>query len=96
MTTRRRVRNLYVMPRKAGGPPKSLSGPEFKVERDRVDMKVPVDIRELLVDAATITYESLTGFILHSAVERAKRVIHDRARVERAEEALRRLPYVRY
>jgi uncharacterized protein (DUF1778 family) len=52
-------------------------------------------LRELLVDAATVSYESLTGFILHAAYERARQLIRDRERLDEAEEALRRLPYVR-
>lgn len=58
-------------------------------------MSCPPVLRELLVDAATVTYESLTAFILHAAFDRARQVIRDHDRVDEAEEALRRLPYVR-
>lgn len=58
-------------------------------------MSCPPVLRELLVDAASVSYESLTGFILHAAFDRARQVIRDKDRLEEAEEALRRLPYVR-
>jgi uncharacterized protein (DUF1778 family) len=80
------------MPRK---PPKPLSGPDYTPNRSRIDISCPPVLRELLVDAATVSYESLTGFILHAAYERARQLIRDRERLDEAEEALRRLPYVR-
>jgi uncharacterized protein (DUF1778 family) len=59
-------------------------------------MKVPPELRELILIAAELSYESLTGFILHSAFERARRLVNDRGLIANAEDALRRLPYVRF
>ncbi len=80
---------------KKKAPVRTLHGPEFKPNRSRIDMVVPVDIRELLVEASQVVYESLTGFIIHAAVDRARKIIHDEERIKKAEEALRRMPYVR-
>ncbi len=76
-------------------PPKPLMGADYTPNRARIDMSCPPALRELLVDAATVSYESLTGFILHAAYDRARQIIRDRDRLDEAEEALRRLPYVR-
>ena len=80
------------MPKKL---PKPLAGTDYIPNRARIDMSCPPVLRELLVDAAAVSYESLTGFILHAAYERARQIIRDRDRLDEAEEALRRLPYVR-
>ena len=95
LTPAAQVRIVYDMVKKTE-PRRPLSGPDFQVGRTRIDMKVPPEIRELLVDASAVVYESLTGFVLHSAVERARKIIKDPERILRVEEALRRLPYVRY
>lgn len=75
--------------------PKPLAGQDYTPNRARIDMSCPPVLRELLVDAATVSYESLTGFILHAAFDRARQLIRNRDQVDAAEEALRRLPYVR-
>jgi len=72
-----------------------LGGIDYVPDRTRLDMKVPKEIRELIVAAAELSYESLTGFVLHAAVDRARRLVRDLELVRAAEDQLRRLPYVK-
>lgn len=70
--------------------------PETRPNRVRLDLRCPPDLRDLLVEAAEASYESLTSFVLTAAFDRARTVIRDRKRLEKAGDQLRRMPYTKF
>ncbi len=66
---------------------------EPKPDAERTEARIPSDIRDFLLDAAAKCYESLTSFMIHSAVLRAHQVLNDPERYAQAVDTVRRMPY---
>ncbi len=49
---------------------------------ERVDLRLPLDQKRLIEQAATLSGLTVSGFILGSTIERAREVLHETAVIE--------------